>query len=445
MRVGVVGTGYVGLVAAVGFADTGNHVIGVDIDAAKVQGLNLGISPIFEPGLEDLLARGLKNGLLRFTTDLSEAARECEILFLAVGTPSNEDGSADLKHVLGVAEGVARHMTGYRVLVVKSTVPIGTCARVAAVVQGLTSHPFDVVSNPEFLKEGAAVNDFMKPDRVVIGVDSERARERMLDLYGPFVRTENPLLFMDIKSAEMTKYAANAMLATRVSFMNEMALLCERLGADIDDVRKGLGFDPRIGRQFLFPGPGFGGSCFPKDLRALIRTGDGVGFDLMMSRAAYAVNLRQKRAVAEKVISAFGGEVSGKTFALWGLAFKANTDDMREAASIDVVEALVARGAHVRAYDPAAMEQARRVLPASVTYVEHAYQALEGADALVILTEWNEFRSPDFERIRGLLRRPLIVDGRNLYRTASMRAYGFEYIGIGRGTGPLTSSCGERP
>ncbi len=435
MRVGVVGTGYVGLVAAVGFADTGNHVIGVDIDAAKVEGLNRGVPPIFEPGLDDLLVRGLKNRLLRFTTDLSEAARECEILFLAVGTPSNEDGSADLKHVLGVARGLATHMTGYRVIVVKSTVPIGTCARVAAEVRALTSHPFDVVSNPEFLKEGAAVNDFMKPDRVVIGVDSERARERMLDLYAPFVRTENPLLFMDIKSAEMAKYAANAMLATRVSFMNEMALLCERLGADIDDVRKGLMFDPRIGRQFLFPGPGFGGSCFPKDLRALIRTGDEVGFDLMMSRAAYAVNERQKRTMAQKVLDACQGDVAGRTFALWGLAFKANTDDMREAASIDVVTTLVQQGARVRAYDPAATEQARRVLPAEgVTYVEHAYDALEGADALIILTEWNEFRNPDFERIRAALRRPLIVDGRNLYRTASMRSLGFDYIGVGRGT-----------
>jgi UDPglucose 6-dehydrogenase len=423
------------LVAAVGFADTGNHVIGVDIDAAKVEGLNRGVPPIFEPGLDDLLVRGLKNRLLRFTTDLSEAARECEILFLAVGTPSNEDGSADLKHVLGVARGVATHMTGYRVIVVKSTVPIGTCARVAAEVRALTSHPFDVVSNPEFLKEGAAVNDFMKPDRVVIGVDSERARERMLDLYAPFVRTENPLLFMDIKSAEMAKYAANAMLATRVSFMNEMALLCERLGADIDDVRKGLMFDPRIGRQFLFPGPGFGGSCFPKDLRALIRTGDEVGFDLMMSRAAYAVNERQKRTMAQKVLDACQGDVAGRTFALWGLAFKANTDDMREAASIDVVTTLVQQGARVRAYDPAATEQARRVLPAEgVTYVEHAYDALEGADALIILTEWNEFRNPDFERIRAALRRPLIVDGRNLYRTASMRSLGFDYIGVGRGT-----------
>ena len=435
MRVGVVGTGYVGLVAAVGFADTGNHVIGVDIDAAKVEGLNRGVPPIFEPGLDDLLVRGLKNRLLRFTTDLSEAARECEILFLAVGTPSNEDGSADLKHVLGVARGLATHMTGYRVIVVKSTVPIGTCARVAAEVRALTTHPFDVVSNPEFLKEGAAVNDFMKPDRVVIGVDSERARERMLDLYAPFVRTENPLLFMDIKSAEMAKYAANAMLATRVSFMNEMALLCERLGADIDDVRKGLMFDPRIGRQFLFPGPGFGGSCFPKDLRALIRTGDEVGFDLMMSRAAYAVNERQKRTMAQKVLDACQGDVAGRTFALWGLAFKANTDDMREAASIDVVTTLVQQGARVRAYDPAATEQARRVLPAEgVTYVEHAYDALEGADALIILTEWNEFRNPDFERIRAALRRPLIVDGRNLYRTASMRSLGFDYIGVGRGT-----------
>jgi len=434
VRVAVIGTGYVGLVAAVGFADTGNHVIGVDIDAAKVDGLNRGVPPIFEPGLDDLLTRGLKNRLLRFTTDLAEAARECEILFLAVGTPSNEDGSADLKHVLGVARGLATHMTGYRVIVVKSTVPIGTCARVAAEVRALTEHPFDVVSNPEFLKEGAAVNDFMKPDRVVIGVDSERARERMLDLYGPFVRTENPLLFMDIKSAEMTKYAANAMLATRVSFMNEMALLCERLGADVDDVRKGLMFDPRIGRQFLFPGPGFGGSCFPKDLRALIRTGDEVGFDLMMSRAAYAVNERQKRTVAEKVLAAFGGDVAGRTFALWGLAFKANTDDMREAASIDVVARLVQGGARVHAYDPAAVEQARRVLPEGVTYVTNAYDALDGADALIILTEWNEFRNPDFERIRAVLRRPLIVDGRNLYRTKSMRALGFEYIGVGRGT-----------
>jgi len=435
MRVGVIGTGYVGLVAAVGLADTGNHVIGVDIDVAKVEGLNRGEPPIFEPGLDDLLVRGLKKGYLTFTTDLALAAREAEILFIAVGTPSNEDGSADLHHVLGVARGIADAMTGYRVIVVKSTVPIGTCARVKREVAARTTHPFDVVSNPEFLKEGAAVNDFMKPDRVVIGADSERAREAMSDLYAPFVRTENPLLFMDVRSAEMTKYAANAMLASRVSFMNEMALLCERLGADVTDVRRGIGFDPRIGRQFLFPGPGFGGSCFPKDLRALVRSAEEVGLDLMVARAAYAANERQKKAMAQKVLDAFGGDVRGRTFALWGLAFKANTDDMREAASIEVIQILTQAGAAIRAYDPAAVEQARRVLPAEgVCYCESPYDALEGADGLVILTEWNEFRNPDFERIRDTLKRPLIVDGRNLYRVSTMRSLGIEYIGVGRGT-----------
>jgi UDPglucose 6-dehydrogenase len=433
MRVGVVGTGYVGMVAAVGFADSGNRVIGVDIDRAKVEQLNRGVPPIFEPGLEDLLARGLKRGLLTFTTDLTACVRDSEILFIAVGTPSQEDGSADVERVLGVCQDIARAMDGPRVIVLKSTVPVGTTHLARQRMTALTPHPLDVVFNPEFLKEGAAVADFMKPDRIVIGCDSERGRLVMEELYSPFVRTENPVLFMDIRSAEMTKYAANGMLATRISFMNEVALLCERLGADVSAVRKGIGFDPRIGRLFLFPGPGFGGSCFPKDLRALISSGDAAGLDLKVARAVYAVNERQKRVVADKVLAAFGGDVRGRTFALWGLAFKANTDDMREASSLVVIDTLLEHGATVRAYDPAAMEAARAVLGERVAYCPDAYAALEGADALVILTDWNEFRNPDFGRIRGSLKRPLIVDGRNLYKIRTMREHGFEYVGIGRG------------
>ena len=433
MKVAVIGSGYVGLVAAVGFADSGNQVIGVDIDVDKVARLSRAEPTIFEPGLDDLLERGIRKGFLRFTTDLAAAARESEILFIAVGTPSNEDGSADLKHVLGVAEGIARDMTGYRVVVVKSTVPIGTCDRVAAAMAAVTDHEFDVVSNPEFLKEGAAIQDFMKPDRIVIGTQSARARELMDELYAPFVRTQNPILFMDVRSSEMTKYAANALLATRISFMNEMALLCERLGADVGHVRTGIGFDPRIGRQFLFPGPGFGGSCFPKDLRALIRTGKEVGLPMMMSDAAYAVNERQKAFMAKKVLDACDGDVRGKTVAIWGLAFKANTDDMREAAAIEVIDQLLEQGAVVHAYDPEAMEQARLVFGSRITYCESAYAALVGAHALVILTEWNEFRNPDFAHMKEAMARALIIDGRNLYKIHTMRAAGFEYMGLGRG------------
>jgi UDPglucose 6-dehydrogenase len=428
----VIGTGYVGLVAGTCFAESGNDVICVDIEEAKIALLQKGGVPIYEPGLEELIRRNLTERRLWFTDDLVAAVRASEICFIAVGTPEAADGSADLNGVLKVAEEIGAAMNGYRVIVCKSTVPVGTADRVREAVRAKTDHEFDVISNPEFLKEGAAVEDFMKPDRVVIGGSSPRAIEMMLTLYKPFVRTENPILVMDNRSAEMTKYAANAFLATRISFINEVANLCERVGADVADVRRGMGFDRRIGHHFLFPGVGYGGSCFPKDVQAIIRTAheNGLGFPLLS--AVEEVNERQKHLLVEKVVRRFGEDLRPFRFAVWGLAFKPRTDDMREAPSIVVVEELLRRGGRIEAHDPESLNEARKVFADRINYHRLNYDALEGADALLIVTDWNEFRRPDFARMRQLMKTPVIFDGRNLYELEVMREQGFAYYPIGR-------------
>lgn len=432
MKVAVVGSGYVGLVTGACFAETGNDVVCADIDARKVERLKANDIPIYEPGLEDMVRRNQADGRLTFSTDVGEAVASSRVVFIAVGTPPDEDGSADLQHVLAVARTIGTHMKEHMVVVTKSTVPVGTAERVRKAIAAVTKIPFSVCSNPEFLKEGAAIDDFMKPDRIVVGVDTEVARETMAELYAPFVRTGNPVLFMDIPSAEVTKYAANAMLATRISFMNQMALFCERVGADINNVRKGIGTDRRIGSAFLFPGPGYGGSCFPKDVQALIRTGRDSGLDFGILEAVERVNDRQKLVMLEKLAGAFPGGLAGRTIGVWGLAFKAETDDMRESPSIPLVEGLLKAGAHVRAHDPKALETARHVFGDQVTYVHDPYLAAEGADALAIVTEWLVYRNPDFDRLRGLLKQALIVDGRNLYDPERMQAQGFVYHCIGR-------------
>lgn len=432
MKVAVIGTGYVGLVVGACLAEAGNDVVCADVDEEKIAGLKRNRIPIYEPGLEPLVVRNQAEGRLRFTTDVGEAVEASEVVFIAVGTPPNEDGSADLRQVLEVARIIGDHMNGPKIVITKSTVPVGTAARVKETIASRTKERFYVCSNPEFLKEGAAVEDFMKPDRVVIGVDSAEAQEVLTELYAPFVRTGNPLIFMDIASAELTKYAANAMLATRISFMNQIAELCEKVGADISLVRKGIGSDRRIGPAFLFPGPGYGGSCFPKDVRALIRTGQEYGVSLDLLQAVEEVNRRQKRKLFEKLCVLMEGRLAGSLIAVWGLAFKAETDDMRESPAIELIEALLSSGASVRAHDPAAIGTARRIFGDRVTYCEHQYDALEGADALVVVTEWLQFRNPDFSRIKSLLRRSIIVDGRNLYDPRKMRALGFRYVGIGR-------------
>jgi UDPglucose 6-dehydrogenase len=428
----VVGTGYVGLVAGTCFAESGNDVICVDIDAEKVSRLQQGIVPIYEPGLEELIKRNVAEGRLAFTTDLPRAVRHSPICFIAVGTPPGQDGSADLAAVIRVATEIAEAMDGYRVIVNKSTVPVGTAERVAQVVASRTTHAFDVVSNPEFLKEGAAVEDFMKPDRVVIGSDSPRATELMKELYAPFVRTERPILVMSAASAEMTKYCANAMLAARISLMNEFANLCERVGANVDDVRRGVGFDLRIGHHFLFPGVGYGGSCFPKDVKAVIRSAEQYNLDFRMLRAAEEVNERQKRTLVDKVMAHFGEYLRGMCFAIWGLAFKPRTDDMREAPAITVIEALLKAGAELHVHDPEALSEARRIFGDRLHYHRVNYEALRGADALLVVTEWNEFRRPDFDRMRQLMKRPVIFDGRNIYDADDMRERGFTYYSVGR-------------
>ncbi len=433
MKLAVVGTGYVGLVAGVGFAESGNDVVCVDKDGAKIELLQNGGVPIYEPGLEKLLKRNLAEQRLTFTTDLAEAVREAYVIFIAVGTPPGEDGSADLSHVLTVAEQIGRSMDGYKVIVTKSTVPVGTCAKVRATIESITAHPFDVCSNPEFLKEGAALNDFMKPDRIVIGTRSERAREVLKELYAPFVRTMNPILFMDERSAEMTKYACNAMLATRISFMNDVANLCDLVGADIHLVRMGMGTDPRIGNKFLFPGLGYGGSCFPKDVQALMRTARDYGHRLRVLDAVHAVNEDQKQLMFNKCMAHFGGQIEGKTIAIWGLAFKPNTDDMREAPAAVIIRELLANGARVVAFDPAATETARELFQDTVTFSDSAYGALEGADALIVATEWNEFRTPDFPRMRRIMNGNVVFDGRNLYSPDRMKEHGFRLYTVGRG------------
>ncbi len=432
MKVAVVGTGYVGLVVGACLAETGNDVICADVDAPKIDGLKHNRLPIYEPGLEPLVSRNQREGRLQFTTDVGGAVEESDIVFIAVGTPPDEDGSADLQHVLAVARTVGQRMTRSKVVITKSTVPVGTAERVRTEVAKHTKTPFHVCSNPEFLKEGAAVEDFMKPDRVVVGVDSDQAAKVLEELYAPFVRTGNPLIFMDIPSAEMTKYAANAMLATRISFMNQIARLCEAVGADVTLVRKGIGTDRRIGPAFLFPGPGYGGSCFPKDVQALIRMGQERGVPLDILAAVEAANERQKRLLFEKVERHFEGKLRGRAIGVWGLAFKAETDDVRESPALVLVEALLAAGATVRVHDPAALDAGRRRLGDRVTYAVHAFEVLAGADALVIVTEWLEYRNPDFPRMRQLMRRPLIVDGRNLYEPDRLAALGFTYDSIGR-------------
>ena len=441
MNVTIIGTGYVGLVAGACLADAGNHVLCCDVDAAKIRTLEGGGLPIFEPGLEAIVARNRAAGRLRFTTDAAAGAAHGELQLIAVGTPPEEDGSADLQHVLAAARAIGRHMSGYRVLVNKSTVPAGTADKVrTAVGEELAkrgaAHEFSVVSNPEFLKEGAAVEDFMRPDRIILGSEDERATALLRQLYAPFQRNRDRILQMSVRSAELTKYAANAMLATRISFMNELANLAERLGADIEEVRQGIGSDPRVGFDFLYAGAGFGGSCFPKDIKALQRTGKEAGRPLTLVAAVEQVNEAQKHVLGEKIKARFGTALAGKRIALWGLAFKPNTDDMREASSRTLIADLLAEGAAVSAYDPAAGAQARRIFAkyGNVRIADSAMDALEGADALAIVTEWREFRSPDFAALLARLAAPLIFDGRNLYDPAMVRAQGFEYFPIGRRT-----------
>jgi UDPglucose 6-dehydrogenase len=434
MNISVVGTGYVGLVVGACLAETGNQVVGADIDERKIDGLKKNILPIYEPGLDRLVERNQAAGRLSFTTDVAGAIANSDVVFIAVGTPPDEDGSADLRHVLDVADLIGRHMGRELVVVTKSTVPVGTAAKVTEAVQANARYPFHVVSNPEFLKEGAAVDDFMKPDRVVLGAETDHARSVMAELYSPFVRTGKPVLFMDIPSAELTKYAANAMLATRISFMNDIANLCERVGANVDLVRKGIGSDDRIGPAFLFPGPGYGGSCFPKDVKALVKTARDQASCLRILEAVESVNDDQKRRLAEKLRIALGADLKGASVAVWGLAFKPNTDDLRESPALALIDELVAEGVRVIAHDPVAMEEAKHRLSNSVEFAASSYEALNGADALVVVTDWNEYRHPDFVRIKKALRRPIIVDGRNLYALHRMTELGFTYHSIGRPT-----------
>ena len=432
MRLCVIGTGYVGLVAGTCLAESGNEVTCVDIDQQKIAELSAGRVPIYEPGLEELIRRNVADGRLRFTIDLTNAVKESLVCFIAVGTPPDSDGSADVQMVLGAARSVAQAMQDYRVVVLKSTVPVGTADQVREIMTAATEHPFDVISNPEFLKEGAAVEDFMRPDRVVLGGNNDQALSVMQELYGPFVRTENPILLMDNRSAEMTKYAANALLATRISFMNEIARLCESIGADVADVRRGIGFDRRIGHAFLFPGVGYGGSCFPKDVQAVIRTAETNGVDFSLLKAVEAVNARQKQLLVDKVHHTFGPDLHGRKFAIWGLAFKPRTDDMREAPSVVIIEALLAAGASLAVHDPEALNRAREIFGEQVSYHQVNYDTLTDADALLIVTEWNEFRRPNFERMRTTMKTPLIFDGRNLYEPGVMQQEGFTYHPIGR-------------
>ena len=443
MKITVVGAGYVGLVTGACLAEMGNHVVCLDVDPRKIAMLQRGELPIHEPGLDAVVQRNAAAGRLQFTTDGAAAVAHGTLQFIGVGTPPDEDGSADLQYVLAAAENIGRHMTDYKVIVDKSTVPVGTADKVRAkVAETLAARGLDmafaVVSNPEFLKEGAAVDDFMRPDRIIIGCDDERASLLLRAVYLPFMRNRDKLVVMDVRSAEFTKYAANAMLATRISFMNELALLAEKVGADIEQVRKGIGSDPRIGSQFLYAGAGYGGSCFPKDVKALIRTGRANAMQLSLLQAVEDANDRQKRVLVDRVVARFGEDLTGRCFAVWGLAFKPNTDDMREAPSRVVIEQLLRRGAEVQAYDPVAMPEARRVMAGltGLRFVDHQTDALQGADALLVITEWKEFRNPDFDLIKATLKQPLILDGRNLYEPALMQALGIDYVGIGRGAKP---------
>jgi UDPglucose 6-dehydrogenase len=440
MRISIFGSGYVGLVTGACMAETGNHVICCDIDGAKIDRLNAGDIPIFEPGLDEYIARNVEAGRLEFTTDIETTVRHGLFQFIAVGTPPDEDGSADLKHVLSVARSIGEHLEEYRIVVDKSTVPVGTADRVAAEIRRAleergVSVEFDVVSNPEFLKEGAAIADFMKPDRIIIGTDNPRTTELLKSLYEPFNRNRDRVISMDVRSAELTKYAANAMLATKISFMNELANVAERVGADIEKVRVGIGSDPRIGYHFIYPGAGYGGSCFPKDVRALARSAAAAGYDAQLLEAVEGVNNRQKHRLFQKLEQHYNGSLKGRTVALWGLSFKPRTDDMREAPSRVLLEALIAAGARVQAYDPEALEEARRLYPdvKNLSLHDSAYAATDGADALAIVTEWQEFRSPDFGRLKASLSDGVVVDGRNLYDPNLMEMNGLRYYAIGRG------------
>jgi len=432
MKIAVVGTGYVGLAAGTCFAETGNKVVCVDIDQSKVEKLNSGQITIYEPGLEKLFLRNIKEERLRFTTSLASVVEEAEMIFLALPTPPGADCAADLQYVLGVAEELGKLLKSYKVIVNKSTVPVGTADKVKAAIAKNYAGEFDVVSNPEFLREGVAVGDFMKPDRVVIGTRSERAKKLMSELYAPFVRQGNPIIFMDERSSELTKYAANSFLAMKISFMNEIAQLCERMGADVDMVRRGIGSDDRIGKRFLFSGIGYGGSCFPKDVQALIKSADEINYDFKILKAVEQVNANQKIHLVEKIKSFYQGNLKGKHFALWGLAFKPNTDDTREAPAFSMVKALLQEGATITAYDPEAMSNAKQELGNTINYAQSQYQALESADALLIATEWSEFRTPDFDRIEQLISSKVIFDGRNLFEVAKLKQLGYQYISIGR-------------
>lgn len=434
MKIAVVGTGYVGLVTGTCFAETGNQVTCVDIDQSKVAKLSNGQITIYEPGLEKIFLRNLKEGRLHFTTNLAEGIQDAEIIFLALPTPPGEDGSADLKYILGVAEDLGKILTGYKVIVDKSTVPVGTADKVHAAIAKNYKGEFAVVSNPEFLREGVAVEDFMKPDRVVVGTTNERAKKVMSDLYAPFVRSGNPVIFMDERSAELTKYAANSFLAVKISFMNEIARLCERLGADVDMVRKGIGSDERIGKRFLFPGIGYGGSCFPKDLQALVKSSNEVSYDFEILNAVMKVNEEQKLFLMPKIKNYFHQDLKGKHFALWGLAFKPNTDDIREAPALYMIDALTTAGATVSAFDPEAMNNVKQIVGDKIHFAETQYQALQNADALIIATEWSEFRTPDFAKMNTLLKNKVVFDGRNVYDAVQMKELGYHYESVGRST-----------
>jgi UDPglucose 6-dehydrogenase len=432
MKIAVVGTGYVGLVTGTCFAETGNQVTCVDIDKSKVDKLSNGQITIYEPGLEKIFLRNLKEGRLHFTTNLAEGVKDATIIFLALPTPPGEDGSADLKYILGVADDLGKILTDYKVIVDKSTVPVGTADKVHAAIAKNFKGAFAVVSNPEFLREGVAVDDFMKPDRVVVGTSDDRAKKVMTELYAPFVRSGNPVIFMDEKSAELTKYAANSFLAVKISFMNEIARLCERLGADVDMVRKGIGSDERIGKRFLFPGIGYGGSCFPKDVQALVKSSSEVSYDFEILNAVMKVNEEQKLFLMPKINAYFNNDLKGKRFALWGLAFKPNTDDIREAPALYMIDALTEAGATVHAYDPEAMPNVKQVVGDKIDFAQSQYDALENADALIIATEWSEFRTPEFEKISSALRSKVIFDGRNVYDREQMKQLGFFYESVGR-------------
>lgn len=432
MRICVIGTGYVGLVAGTCLAEMGNEVICVDKDTQKLAKLKKGIIPIYEPGLEELIKTNVEEGRLSFSDNLDKAVKDSLICFIAVGTPLAEDGSANLTSVYQVIENIAKSMNEYKVIVNKSTVPVGTAQKIADIIKKNTKFEFDVVSNPEFLKQGAAVDDFMKPDRVIIGSNSKKATEIMQELYAPFLRTGNPVIIMDVKSAEMTKYASNSFLAVKISYINEIANICEKVGADIEMVRAGICSDSRIGSQFLFPGLGYGGSCFPKDIKAMIKTAKDFDCEHKILKSANETNKEQRQIFVKKILKKFGQDLAGKTFAVWGLAFKPKTNDMREAPSITIIEALLSHGAKVVAFDPKAMETAKEIFSTKISYAKSAYDALKNADCLLLITEWNEFRRPDFDKIKSLLKSPIIIDGRNQYDKEHLKSQGFEYICIGK-------------